>query len=217
MKDYLKTIPGSERRFLTGRPVELRAPAGEGQPRKFSGYAALYNTRSSNLGTAEHPFIEIIAPGAFDGVLGNDVRALFNHDPNHVLGRSRDGQGTVRLFTDDTGLGFEITVPDTQLGRDLAALVKRRDIDQNSFAFRIAKDGDKWVEEGGAITRTIKRVAELFDVSLVTYPAYPDTTVALRSLGDFLAEQKAGAPAPAPLHTDSPQSPRERLLRIIHR
>lgn len=209
MKDYLKILPGAERRFLTGRPLEVRSV--EGQPRKFSGYAALYNSRSANLGSPDRPFIEIIAPGAFDGVLQQDVRALFNHNPDHVLGRSRAGQGTVRLFTDETGLGFEIDVPDTQLGRDLATSVERGDIDQNSFAFRIAQDGDKWVEEGGVITRTIRRVAELFDVSLVTYPAYPDTSVAVRSLQDFLRQQ---TPAENPATTPGP---RETGLRIFTR
>ncbi len=211
MKDYLKILPGAERRFLTGQPIALRAADGEGKPRKFSGYAALYDSRSSNLGSPERPFIEIIAPGAFDGVLKQDVRALFNHNPDHVLGRSRDGEGTVRLFSDERGLGFEIDVPDTQLGRDLATSVERRDIDQNSFAFRIAKDGDKWVEEGGVITRTIKRVAELFDVSLVTYPAYPDTSVAVRSLDEFLRQQTP------PVPTVIPTSSRETSLRIFTR
>jgi HK97 family phage prohead protease len=211
MKDYLKSLPGSERRFLTGQPIELRAAEAAGKPRKFSGYAALYNSRSSNLGTPDRPFIEIIAPGAFDAVLKNDVRALFNHNPDHVLGRSREAGGTVRLFSDERGLGFEIDVPDTQLGRDLATSVERGDIDQNSFAFRIAKDGDKWVEEAGVITRTIKRVAELFDVSLVTYPAYPDTSVAVRSLDDFLRQQ------PPPVQLPIPTSPRETGLRIFTR
>ena len=211
MKDYLKILPGAERRFLTGQPIELRAAAAEGQPRKFSGYAALYNTRSANLGSPDRPFVEIIAPGAFDSVLKQDVRALFNHNPDHVLGRSRESGGTVRLFTDERGLGFEIDVPDTQLGRDLATSVERGDIDQNSFAFRIAQDGDKWVEEAGVITRTIRRVAELFDVSLVTYPAYPDTSVAVRSLDEFLRQQP---PAVIPAVTSSP---RETGLRIFTR
>lgn len=209
MKDYVKPLPGAERRFLTGQPIELRAAEGEGKPRKFSGYAALYNSRSANLGSPERPFIEIIAPGAFDGVLKQDVRALFNHNPDHVLGRSREAGGTVRLFSDERGLGFEIDVPDTQLGRDLATSVERGDIDQNSFAFRVAKDGDKWVEENGVITRTIKRVAELFDVSLVTYPAYPDTSVAVRSLDEFLRQQTPPA--------QSPTDARETRLRILTR
>lgn len=211
MKDYIKALPNSERRFVTGRPVHLRAAEGGTAPRKFVGYAALYNSRSANLGTAAQPFVELIEPGAFDGVLRQDVRALFNHNPDHVLGRSRDGAGTVRLFTDETGLGFEIDVPDTQLGHDLAALVERGDVDQNSFAFRIAQDGDKWVEEGGVITRTIRRIAELFDVSLVTYPAYPDTSVAVRSLTEHIGSRPPPASQPALV------SAREAALRILHR
>jgi len=179
-------IPNAERRFLT-QPVELRAE--DGKPAVVRGYAAKFNSLSEDLGG----FVEMIMPGAFDDVLGDDVRALFNHDANFILARSRAGKGTLRLFIDETGLGYEFEAPDTQAGRDLLVSLRRGDVDQSSFAFRVAKDGDKWVEENGVVTRTIKKVSRLYDVSPVTYPAYADTAVAVRGLEEF---RKAHQPAP---------------------
>jgi uncharacterized protein len=203
-----------ERRFLSD-PVEFRA-GGEGAEPQIRGYAALYNSRSENLGGKEHPFYEVIEPGAFDEVLKDDVRALFNHDANLILARSRGGKGTLRLFTDERGLGYEFTPADTSAGRDLRVSVERGDVDQSSFAFTVAEDGDKWVEEGGVITRTIKKVARLFDVSPVTYPAYPDTAVALRSLETFQQEQRQEAePTPPPPEPTKADYDWERRLRIL--
>ena len=113
--------------------------------------------------------------------MDNDVRALFNHDPNHILGRTKSG--TLRIGIDETGLTYELNPPDTTIGRDLVVMIGRGDITQSSFGFRIAKDGDRWDEdEEGRLIRTITRVAELFDVSPVTYPAYPDASIGMRSL-----------------------------------
>lgn len=191
---------GAERRFLT-QPVELRAAA-DGKPALVRGYAAKFNSRSDNLGGESYPFFEVIAPGAFDDVLADDVRALFNHDANLILARSRAGKGTLRLFVDETGLGYEFE-PDIEqsYARDLVRALARGDVDQSSFAFSVASEGDKWVEEDGIVTRTIKKVGRLFDVSPVTYPAYPDASVALRSLDQF---RKAHQPAP---ENQPPQTP----------
>lgn len=190
-----------ERRFIT-QPVELRKAADDA-PGTIRGYAALFNSRSENLGGKEHPFYEQIAPGAFDEALKDDVRALFNHDPNLILARSKAGKGTLSLFVDERGLGYEFTPPDTTAGRDLRVSVERGDVDQSSFGFTVAED--KWVEEGGVVTRTIKKVARLYDVSPVTYPAYPDTAVALRGLQEF---QKEAAPAPPPAENNQPHPQR---------
>lgn len=199
-----------ERRFIS-EPVELRASSEEA-PEKITGYAALFNSRSENLGGAEYPFYEIIAPGAFDDVLKDDVRALFNHDSNLILARSRGGKGTLKLFVDERGLGYEFEPGDTTAGRDLAASIKRGDVDQSSFGFRIAEeDGEKWVEEDGIVTRTIKKVAQLLDVSPVTYPAYPDTAVAVRSLQEFREEHQA----PAEDNQPKPDYDRERRAQLL--
>lgn len=171
------------RTFESGFTIEARAEEGADVP-IIRGHAAVFDKLSENLGG----FRERIAPGAFDSVLEDDVRALFNHDGNLILGRTR--AGTLRLFLDDVGLGYELTPPDTQAGRDLMTSIKRGDVSQSSFAFRVAAGGDSWDEdEDGVIIRTITKFGRLFDVSPVTFPAYPDTSVAARSLDLFKASK----------------------------
>ena len=170
----------NERRIFSSELAIETREAKDGGGKKLRGHAAVFNKLSGNLGG----FREQIAPGAFDGVLDDDVRALFNHDSNHVLGRS--SAGTLKLGVDKTGLRYTVDLPDTQVGRDLAISVERGDIKESSFAFRVAPDGDTWEEdEDGRIIRTITQFQELMDVSPVTYPAYPDATVAMRSLETF--------------------------------
>ncbi|MNU94910.1 Caudovirus prohead protease [compost metagenome] len=171
-----------EMRMLGNQPCELRTSSdGEAQRPQIAGYAAVFNTRSALLfGT----FVEEIAPGAFDDVLGDDVRALFNHDPNFVLGRTRSN--TLRLEIDSRGLAYTIDPPDTQTVRDLVLTpLQRGDVTGSSFGFRVAPDGDEWRREGEIIVRTIHKLAELRDVSPVTYPAYGDSHAAQRSLDSW--------------------------------
>lgn len=149
-----------------------RAEGGESAP-VFEGYAARFMSLSEDLGG----FREQIAPGAF-GEMG-DVRALFNHDPNYVLGRT--AAGTLSLKTDEEGLSFHIDGPDTAWARDLRESVNRGDISQCSFAFETIED--KWERMGdGSEIRTLLKV-RLYDISIVTYPAYEATSVAARSAG----------------------------------
>lgn len=164
--------------------AELRAAAGG---KKISGYAALFDTRSEDLGG----FVEVIAPGAFDAALKrSDIRALYNHDPNIVLGRVRSRTLTVK--SDSRGLSFEIDPPDTQVARDLLTTIRRGDVDQASFSFRVGKGGDRWETENGLQIRTIVEVEELFDVSPVTYPAYSDTVVSARARSLAAADAAGG-------------------------
>ena len=198
MKD--SQLPNRESRFLA-ESVELRAAAEEEKPSKVFGYAAKFNRESENLGSEDWQFFETIEPGAFDDVLNDDVRALFNHDPNAILARSKGGEGSLKLGVDEVGLWYEFEAPDTQAGRDLMRSLERGDIDQSSFSFRVNRDDQSIVEttEGKGPTvlkRTIKKVARLFDVSPVTYPAYPDASVMLRSLQEFREEKP-----------DEPESP----------
>tara|TARA_R100001443_G_scaffold20907_1_gene33130 strand:+ start:4560 stop:6419 length:1860 start_codon:yes stop_codon:yes gene_type:complete len=130
----------------------------------IEGYAALYDNET-NIG----PFKETISRGAFDEVLDNDVRALMNHDPNYVLGRT--GAGTLELELDDTGLKYRIKLGEQQYAKDLYESVKRGDISQSSFAFTIAEQS--WNEN--RTVRSVDKIASLLDVSPVTYPAYKDT------------------------------------------
>ena len=152
--------------------------------RMIEGYAAVFNSPTS-IGNY---FNEQIAPGAFTEAIGrDDVRALFNHDSNLVLGRSK--AGTLRLAEDDRGLKIEIDPPDTQLARDLMASMERGDVDQMSFGFYV--DKEMWDETTTPPTRTLIKL-RLADVSIVTTPAYEDTeahVVALRSFEKSKAEQ----------------------------
>lgn len=154
---------------------------------ELRGYAARFNSDSGDLGG----FIETIAPGAFGRSLasGADVRALFNHDPNHVLGRTK--AGTLRLREDQRGLWFAVVLPDSQVARDLAQSVKRRDISQMSFAFSVVRESWAPAKPGELPRRTLLEV-NLLDVSPVTYPAYAETNV----------ELVPGEPRPRPLTPD---------------
>lgn len=186
------TLGGRESRRLTA-PIELRAEGDSEQSNIIFGYAAKFNSRSGNLGEANRQFYETIAPGAFDDVLLDDVRALFNHEPDMILARSKNGEGTLTLGIDDVGLTYMFEAPDTQVGRDLLVSLRRGDIDQSSFSFTVSKDGQSWVEsrdENGATVyeRTITKVSRLYDVSPVTYPAYEDTEVDVRSITTLIKD-----------------------------
>ena len=156
-----------ERRYV---PLEMRAD--DDEP-KIRGYAAVFDSFSVPL----WGFREKIRKGAFKkSIREDDVRALWNHDPNYVLGRNRSG--TLSMTEDDEGLLVEIDPPDAQWARDAVESMRRGDVDQMSFGFTVVKD--EWDREDKDDTvRTLVEV-RLFDVSPVTYPAYPDTSVAVR-------------------------------------
>lgn len=176
-----------ERRvFETEMRIERRADPSRPEAVVLIGHAAVFNSASVDLGG----FREIVAPGAFaETLVSDDIRALFNHDPSAVLGRNRSR--TLRLQEDSRGLAFEIDLPDTQMARDLATSIERGDISGNSFGFQTVED--RWERQEGGELRTLIKV-RLFDVSPVTYPAYPQTDVALRSLEAFRASEEPGPP-----------------------
>lgn len=160
--------------------VEARA---DDEKRTLVGYAAVFNSDT----TIGDYFIERIAPGAFAETIGDgDIRALVDHDPGRVVGRTKSG--TLRLVEDSKGLRAEIDVPDTSDGRDLWTLVERGDISGMSFGFRVTKQ--EWDESGDMPIRTIRGI-ELFEVSAVAFPAYDDTTIGVRSLEAIRAEAEA--------------------------
>jgi HK97 family phage prohead protease len=157
-----------ERRTYSVRDVEARA---DGDGMRLAGYAAVFNDASVPL-----PFKESIAPGAFRKTLSEtpDVRMLINHEGLPV---ARTKNGTLKLEEDDRGLRFEADLADTQEGRDIYELVKRGDVDQMSFAFRVIRQ--KWNDDRSRRVLTEVSLAD-GDVSVVTYPAYPTTTVEAR-------------------------------------
>lgn len=163
---------------------EIRVDHGEDDAPIIRGHAAVFNKLSEEM----YGFREQIAPGAFTrAIKEDDVRALFNHDSNLILGRN--GAGTLRLSEDKTGLAIEIDPPDTQAGRDLLISLERGDVTQMSFGFRTLVQ--EWDEsDGNNVIRTLKEV-RLFDVSPVVFPAYPQTDVAVR---EFRAWQESRKP-----------------------
>lgn len=175
--DNSRSMPdGIERRIVPIEDMELRVTDGDNP--KIVGYAAKFNKWSQDLGG----FTEKIRKGAFDKVLKNDVRALKNHDPNLLLGRTTSG--TLKLTTNSVGLHFDIDPPNTSNGRDTMEEIRRKDITGCSFSFITEEEDWKYYEDKPP-ERTIVKVGQLFDVGPVTYPAYPDTTVAVRSLDAF--------------------------------
>lgn len=160
-----------ERRVIGG-PVEARQ---DGDVRQLSGYAAVFNTVTDIAGL----FREQIAPGAFtEAVTRDDVRALFNHDANFVLGRT--ASGTLSLREDAQGLRYDVTPPSTTWATDLMVSVSRGDITQSSFAFSV--DDESWEYPAGVLPLRTIRKATLYDVSPVTYPAYASTSVSARAV-----------------------------------
>ena len=147
---------------------------GDSETNVIEGYAAVFNSPTDIWGM----FTEVIAPGAFaDAIASNDdIRALFNHDWNNVLGRTKSG--TLRLSEDARGLKFEVDLPNTTLARDLSESLKRGDISQCSFGF--VPTSETWDYEPEMPVRTINSV-ELHEISVVSIPAYEDTEVSLRS------------------------------------
>lgn len=179
------SIDGVVRRSVAFEGVEVRA-AGDGGY-SIVGHGAVFNSLSENLGG----FREKIAPGAFASVLAKspDVRALYNHDPNLVLARTTNG--TLRLEEDVAGLRYHADVAPTSYGSDLRLLLERGDVTQSSFAFRVADDSWDEDPDTGALIRTVHEFSALFDVSPVTYPAYPAADSGLTSLGDQERESMA--------------------------
>lgn len=175
--------PQMERRFLKG--LELREDkAQDGRIATLVGYAALFNSLSEDLGG----FRELIRPGAFKETLarGDDIRALVGHDSKMVIGRR--SAGTLTIAEDDKGLRVEIAVPDTTAGRDLVVSVKRGDITGQSFGFQTVKDEwSRQSKDGDIVYRRELVQVDLFEVSAVAWPAYKDTSVEARQLGDMKA------------------------------
>lgn len=158
-------------------PVEIRADDGQ----TITGHAATFND--------PYPvwdFDEVIARGAFDrAIKEDDVRALWNHDSNHVLGRTKSD--TLRLSTDKVGLVSEIDLPNS--AEMVREAIQRGDVDHMSFGFEVEEEEWKKGDEGERDLRTVKSV-KLWDVSPVTYPANPNTDVALRSHEAFVESLK---------------------------
>lgn len=179
--------PTIDRRYATR---ELRALDQDGAL-LIEGYAAIFNAPAEIIPGAWGWWEEIL-PGAFANCLAQDVRALFNHNANLVLGRTT--AGTLALWEDATGLGFRATLPETQAARDLHASISRGDISGCSFSFLPLET--RWIErKDEPDLRQVVTIETLFDVGPVTYPAYNDTSVSARSREDYEARERAARAA----------------------
>jgi len=169
-----------EIRVLASMQVEKRADDAQ----KLVGYAAVFGSETDIGGY----FREVVKRGAFtEALTRDDIHALFNHDYAYVIGRKK--AGTLQISEDDHGLRVEITPPNTQTARDLLENVRAGNIDQMSFAFSMEGGKQSWDETGETPLRTIEKVGELFEVSVVPRGAYPTTEIGLRSLETFRKEQ----------------------------
>jgi uncharacterized protein len=183
-----------EKEIRTFPLSELRVD-GDKKP-KIVGYASVFNQKSDDLGG----FREIVKPGAFSKTISeSDIRALFNHDPNYVLGRKKTG--TLELSEDEHGLRIAINPPETTWAKDLLTSIRRGDIDQMSFGFKTIKDD--WEKRDGENIRSLSEV-RLFDISPVTFPAYPQTSVEARSKLESIAKETPEKPA-ADAATSTPE------------
>lgn len=165
-----------EKEMRCVKVAELRADDAAGENPKIVGEAAVYNIEVDIGG-----YIEVIEPGFFEGVLGEDIRSLWNHNTDYPLGRTTND--TLRLMDGPKALNVEIEPPATSWGRDALESVRRGDVDGMSFMFTTKKDGDRWEMENGVTRRTLLRggCEKLYEVSPVTFPAYPQTSAAVRA------------------------------------
>ncbi len=194
-------------------PVQMRTATDDDGAPTIEGYALKYDKPSEILGGFVR-FIEHIAPGALDGADMTNVVATINHDPNQVLGRSGVN---LTLAPDKVGLKFMVQPTDTSFARDLMENIRMGVINQCSFAFTVPDNDEAqdWVEstrDGVDYERTIRQIGHLYDVSIVTTPAYPDTEakVGQRSM-DMVKRMRSKA------DKEAVNQERKKLLRNLER
>lgn len=180
----------------------------ESKPIVLTGYAAMFDDPTTLWAYDNQKVVESIKPGAFARAIaeGQDVRALVDHNSSLLLGRTRSR--TLRIWEDDKGLAFELRLPETQVAKDLAENIRLGNVSQCSFAFAPAKGGETSIteERGDLIVTSIELTdVDLYDVSIVTYPAYPSTSVDIEERGRAFAKSTRGArsEAPKPNHRKS--------------
>lgn len=176
----------AENKEIRQLQIEYRTTEGS---RKIEGVAIVFNQLSEDLGG----FREMIIPDAVQDVIEqSDIFFLYNHNQDRgFLARSRNGKGSLTTEVKEDGVHFSFDAPHTALGDEVLEHLRRGDINQCSFAFRIAEDA--WEKQSdGLYIRTIKRFERLFDMSLVDTPAYSQTTACVR-FNEILEEEKKAA------------------------
>ena len=195
--------------ILSDLRIEQRGDDSGQSGRTISGYAAKFDSWSEPI---YGWFREKIAQGAFEKCDMSDAIMCFNHDINGILART--SSGTLTLAVDKVGLHFEFNAPATTLGNDMVELVSRGDVSKCSFKFIVETDEWRYADEKNGLEydeRTIKSISKLYDVSLVTYPAYPDTEAGVRSLLEQRKKEALQQQAPSSVDTTS----RDRMARML--
>jgi hypothetical protein len=183
----------------------------DGDKPVIEGHASVFNSMSENLGG----FYEIVKPGFFDDMMDDDVRALINHDPSLIIGRTK--AGTMSISQDDEGLFNRITPPDTSYANDLLVSMERGDVDQQSFQFVMPADGsgEKWyIDDEGRTIRELVKGKKLLDTSIVTFPAYPAAKSVSKRAIDFAQQFRIQEDAPAD-DLEAQESEREREIELM--
>lgn len=137
------------------------------------GYALKFNTVSEDLGG----FVETIVPSALENTDLSDVRCFVDHDTSKILGRTTSN--TLQISVDDIGLKVRCELPNTTLGKDTYESIKRGDLNQMSFAFELAQEGDRVSVTDGGYLRELTNIKRISEVSIVSIPAYRDTDIAV--------------------------------------
>lgn len=189
--EHRKQVETAERRYI--HDSEVRAVGDSG--RTIRGYAARFGS-VYDMGW----YTEELHRDALKNADMSDVRGLFNHDSNLILGRTK--AGTVRVGVDSIGIWYEIDLPGTTAGNDVLENIRVGNVDQSSWGFMLRRtkdsNGDQWERRNGRDHRILMDVETLFDVSPVTFPANPDTSVAKRSLDAIREALEVPGPAEPP-------------------
>lgn len=222
MSNKKRTSERRELRILPDKRVAIRAEKGQDGKRYFTGYAAVFNTRSKLIWDWDRVFYEIIKPEAFDTVLARenlDIPLVTNHERYKVLARTVSGN--LEIWTDEVGLAFRALVPDTTLGNDTYEMIERGDYTDCSFMFRIEEDGSKWYKDSdGNLIHEVREVLDLMDLTICSYQgAYSetviDTEVANRMYDELIREDddpdpgNGGTPPADPEGGDPTPTPEE--------
>lgn len=188
IKKKIQTYKDMEKELRYNPTIRLQEDS-----RTIEGIAMCFNSESEDLG-----FIEKITKDAIDDdtIKRSDIFCYLNHDESRgVLARSKNGNGSLKLWLEDDGLHYRFTAPKTALGDEVLSYLERGEITGSSFAFTIADNGDKWERaKDGKLLRTISKIDKLFDVSPVFQPAYNSTSVSRRKFElseklDFLQKE----------------------------
>lgn len=156
------------------RAAEINAD--ESEAMTLTGTPIVFDTPTT-INTPDGAYTEVIAAGALDNADLTDSRLLWAHDDTRVpLARTPK---TMQLTADGSGLHMTAELPDTEAAREVYEAVRRGDVSGMSFAFTVAPNGDTWSDDGS--TRTITRISKVYEVSVVPYPAYPQTSVEART------------------------------------